>query len=74
MPIPANLITTAMAIMPHTDAERALEMTLSMDVPFWPELPNYSYREYDLVNDLDGLYDLVRRAVSFGPGQIRTLE
>ncbi len=63
-----------MAIMPHTDAERALEMTLSMDVPFWPELPNYSYREYDLVNDLDGLYDLVRRAVSFGPGQIRTLE
>ena len=25
MPIPGNLITTAMAVMPHTDAERALE-------------------------------------------------
>ncbi|MBC8390974.1 MAG: hypothetical protein H8E17_00190, partial [Deltaproteobacteria bacterium] len=45
MPIPGNLITTAMAIMPHTDAERALEMALSMDVPFWPQLPNYSYHE-----------------------------
>ena len=45
MPIPGNLITTAMAIMPHTDAERALEMALSMDVPFWPQLPNYSYYE-----------------------------
>jgi len=45
MPNPGNFITTAMAIMPHTDAERALEMALSMDVPFWPQLPNYSYYE-----------------------------
>jgi hypothetical protein len=35
-----------MAIMPHTDAERALEMALSMDVPFWPQLPNYSYDDW----------------------------
>jgi hypothetical protein len=34
-----------MAVMPHTDAERALEMALSLDVPFWPQLPNYSYYE-----------------------------
>ncbi len=43
--IPGNLLTTAMAVMPHTDAESALEMALSMDVPFWPQLPNYSYYE-----------------------------
>ena len=43
--IPGNLLTTAMAVMPHTDATRALEMALSLDVPFWPQLPNYSYYE-----------------------------
>ena len=25
MPIPGNLLTTAMAVMPHTDPKRALE-------------------------------------------------
>ena len=43
--IPGNLLTTAMAVMPHTDVGRALEMALSLDVPFWPQLPNYSYYE-----------------------------
>ena len=38
-------MTTAMAVMPHTDVQRALEMALSLDVPFWPQLPNYSYYE-----------------------------
>lgn len=43
--IPGNLLTTAMAVMPHTDVSRALEMALTLDVPFWPQLPNYSYYE-----------------------------
>jgi hypothetical protein len=43
--IPGNLLTTAMAVMPHTDVDRALEMALSLDVPFWPQLPNTSYYE-----------------------------
>jgi hypothetical protein len=43
--IPGNLLTTAMAVMPHTDVTRAFEMALSMDVPFWPQLPSYSYYE-----------------------------
>ena len=34
-----------MAVMPHTNVERALEMALTLDVPFWPQLPNYSYYE-----------------------------
>ena len=45
MKIPGNLLTTAMAVMPHTDVDRALELALSMDVPYWPQLPHYSYHE-----------------------------
>ncbi len=45
MTIPGNLLTTAMAVMPHKDVDRALEVALSMDVPFWPQLPLYSYYE-----------------------------
>jgi hypothetical protein len=45
MPISGNLLTTAMAVMPHTDVDRALEIALSLDIPFWPQLPLYSYYE-----------------------------
>jgi len=45
MPIPGELLTTAMAVMPHKDVDRALEMALSLDVPFWPQLPRHSYYE-----------------------------
>ena len=34
-----------MAVMPHTDAEQALEAALSLDIPFWPQLPRLSYYE-----------------------------
>lgn len=45
MPIPGNLLTTAMAIMPHKDVDQALQLALSLDVPFWPQLPRLSYHE-----------------------------
>ena len=45
MPIPGNLRTTAMAVMPHKEVDRALEVALSLDVPFWPQLPHVSYYE-----------------------------
>jgi hypothetical protein len=45
MPIPGNLLTTAMAVMPHTDINHALEKALSLDIPFWPQLPRVSYYE-----------------------------
>ena len=45
MTIPGNLLTTAMAVMPHRDVNRALETALSLDIPFWPQLPLYSYYE-----------------------------
>jgi hypothetical protein len=37
--------TTAMGIMPHRDIERALELALSLDIPFWPQLPKVSLYE-----------------------------
>jgi len=45
MDIPGNLYTTAMAVMPHRDVDRALEVALSLDIPYWPQLPNLNYYE-----------------------------
>jgi hypothetical protein len=43
--IPGNLHTTAMAILPHDEVEPALDLALSLDIPFWPQLPHLSYYE-----------------------------
>ncbi|GAB6886966.1 hypothetical protein JCM13304A_04640 [Desulfothermus okinawensis JCM 13304] len=40
-----KLYTTAMGVMPHTDVDRALELAMSLDVPFWPQLPLYNFYE-----------------------------
>ncbi len=45
--------TTAMGIMPHQDIERALEVALSLDIPFWPQLPKVSYFEDMYVQALE---------------------
>ncbi len=37
--------TTAMGIMPHRDVDQALKLALSLDIPFWPQLPNVSLYE-----------------------------
>jgi hypothetical protein len=63
MTIPGNLLTTAMAVMPHTDVDRALAAALSLDIPFWPQLPNYSYYE-----------DMYVQAAEHFPGIILDLE
>jgi len=42
MAIPGNLLRTAMTAMPHTDLQQALSTALPLDIPFWPQLPNYS--------------------------------
>ena len=49
----ANCQTTAMGIMPHADIERALDVALSLDVPFWPQLPRVSYFEDMYVQALE---------------------
>jgi hypothetical protein len=43
--IPGNLKTTAMAILPHDRVEPALALALSLDIPFWPQLPHLSFYE-----------------------------
>jgi hypothetical protein len=50
---PPNCRTTAMGIMPHQDIERALEAALSLDIPFWPQLPKVSYAEDMYVQALE---------------------
>jgi len=37
--------TTAMGIMPHRNVEQALRVALSLDIPFWPQLPKVSLYE-----------------------------
>jgi hypothetical protein len=37
--------TTAMGIMPHRDIKKALELSFSLDIPFFPQLPNVNYYE-----------------------------
>ena len=63
MPIPGDFLTTAMAVMPHRNVDRALETALSLDVPFWPQLPLFSYYE-----------DMYVQAAEHFPGIILDIE
>lgn len=63
MTLPGNLLTTAMTVMPHTDVDQALETALSLDIPFWPQLPNYSYYE-----------DMYVQTAEHFPGMVLDLE
>ncbi|MFO8112643.1 MAG: hypothetical protein R6T92_09070 [Desulfosalsimonadaceae bacterium] len=63
MTIPGNLLTTAMAVMPHTDIDRALETALTLDIPFWPQLPRLNYHE-----------DMYVQAAEHFPGIVLDLE
>jgi hypothetical protein len=42
-----------MGILPHTDPERALKVALSLDIPFWPQLPRLNYLEDMYVQALE---------------------
>jgi hypothetical protein len=58
-----------MGIMPHQDIERALEVALSLDIPFWPQLPKVSYFEDMYVQVLENFpgvkIDRVNRRIIF---------
>lgn len=43
--LPGNCLTTAMGILPHTSIDEAMPLALSLDIPFWPQLPKYSFYE-----------------------------
>jgi hypothetical protein len=39
----AGLATTAMGIPSPRDVDEAVELALSLDIPFWPQLPKLSF-------------------------------
>lgn len=45
VPFEARCQTTAMGILPHREIEPALRLSLSLDIPFWPQLPHVSLYE-----------------------------
>ncbi len=49
-----NCQTTAMSVMPHRDAKKALELALGLDIPFWPQLPRISFSEDMFAQLADG--------------------
>jgi len=67
--IPGNFLTTAMAVMPHQNPGQALEAALSLDIPFWPQLPNLSYHEDMYVQASENfpgiVLDMEQRKLSF---------
>lgn len=64
-------MTTAMGILPHDDVDRALRLSLSLDIPFWPQLPAVSFYEdmYAQASEhFPGItLDLERRVINFSP-------
>jgi hypothetical protein len=76
VPIPGNLLTTAMAVMPHKDSTRALEIALSLDIPFWPQLPRLSYYEDMYVQASEHfpgiLLDIEKQTLSFSIDKFAT--
>jgi hypothetical protein len=45
MRLTGNCSTTAMGILPHDNIEDALKLSFSLDIPFWPQLPKFSFYE-----------------------------
>lgn len=37
--IPGYCNSTSMGVLPHVDIQRAIEVALNFDIPFWPQLP-----------------------------------
>jgi hypothetical protein len=52
-----------MAVMPQKNVREALDLALSLDVPFWPQLPNLNYYE-----------DMYVQAAEHFPGIVLDLE
>jgi len=58
-----------MAVMPHRDVDRALEVAQTLDIPFWPQLPHVSYYEDMYVQASENfpgiLLDMEERSLRF---------
>ncbi|MCX8031526.1 MAG: hypothetical protein N3A59_08130, partial [Thermodesulfovibrionales bacterium] len=48
--------TTGIGSLPHRNSYDACELILrSVDIPFWPQLPNLSFREYMITQFSEGM-------------------
>lgn len=45
MPFEGKLMTSGMGILPHRYLDDAMELVMSLDIPFWPQLPKIGYYE-----------------------------
>ena len=63
MTIPGNFMTSGMGVLPHTDLEKGLALAMSVDIPFWPQLPKMRYEE-----------DMYAQVAHRFPGSIINLE
>ena len=45
MPFAGKLMTTGMGILPHKSLEDAMDLVMSLDIPFWPQLPKINFFE-----------------------------
>lgn len=72
MNLTGNCQTTAMGILPHREVKKALELALSLDIPFWPQLPRVSYLEDMYVQAAHGFpgikIDEAARTITVDPG------
>ncbi len=49
-------LTTGIGSLPHSDAEEASRLVLdTFDIPFWPQLPNASFREFMIPQYSEGM-------------------
>ena len=69
LPFTGNLITTGMGILPHKDRSRAMALAMSVDIPFWPQLPRLNFFEDMYVQASENfpgiILDAVNRKLSF---------
>jgi hypothetical protein len=54
-----SFTTTGIGSLPHTEAREAVSLAVqSLDVPFWPQLPNLSFREQMIPQYAEGMPSL----------------
>ncbi|MEW6006778.1 MAG: hypothetical protein AB1595_01310 [bacterium] len=69
-----GILGTAIGSFPHKDIEKPLFLSLSLDIPVWPQLPKVSWRENMCVQFSEGLpcvqYDEAKKGIYFSTSHI----
>ena len=68
--LPGQALTTAMGILPHTNLPDAQKLALTLDIPFWPQLPHFRFKEdmyAQFAEHFPGIIVDEEKKVSFSP-------